>query len=586
MLGRHLLELAVAMCGAAMVASPAAAADQKCTIGQFMQLPVTIIDRQPTVPAAINGHKVALVVDSGAFFSVLSSSVAAEYHLPHRAAPEGFYLEGVGGRSEVDIATVKDFTLAGQPFHRVEFLVGTSEPGEAGLLGQNFLGMADVEYDLPDGAVRLMQPHGCGHASLAYWAKTGNYSVLDIESADRAGKHTQATVEIDGVKLRAIFDTGAATTILTRHAANRLGFKPDGPGVTEAGDSRGLGRGVVRTWIAPFGALSLGDNETIKNIRLRVGEIDDDSYDMLIGADFFLSHRVYVSNELRKMFFSYSGGPVFDLSVHHDTGSTSPPLPADAPTTAEGFSGRGTAFAARHEYARAKDDLSHAIALAPAEPRYRLERARIEQAGDDKAAAAADLDAAVKMAPSDITVRLARAGLRMEQDDRAGARADADAADAAAAPQSDARFELGMLYDALGESTKALKQYDLWIDGHRNDSRVPLALNNRCWLRTLAGTDLKAAIDDCNHAVHLRPHMAGFLDSRGLAHLRNGDTQKAIDDYNDALKIDPKIAGSLYGRGLAKRRLGDEAGAASDIAAAKAIDPKVADLFNKHGITR
>jgi len=573
------------VCTAAMAASPAMA-EQKCTIGQFMQLPVTMIDRQPTIPAMLNGHKVALVVDSGAFFSMLSSSVAAEYQLPHRAAPDGFYLEGIGGRSDVNIATVKDFTLAGQPFHRVEFLVGTSEPGEAGLLGQNFLGMADVEYDLPDGAVRLMKAHGCEHANLAYWAKSNNYSMLDIESADHAGMHTQGTVEVDGVKLRAVFDTGAATTILTRHAANRLGFKPDGPGVTEAGITRGLGRGVVRTWIAPFGALTLGDNETIKKIRLRVGEIDDDSFDMLIGADFFLSHRVYVSNQLNRMYFSYIGGPVFDLSVHHDTSPSSSAPTTDTPTTAEGFSGRGTAFAARHEYARAKYDLNHAIALAPNEPRYLLQRGRIEAASDDKKAAAADFDAALKLTPNDVTARLDRAGLRMADGDKAGARADADAADAAAAPQSDARFDLGMFYDALGDSAKALKQYDLWIDGHHDDSRVPLALNNRCWLRTLAGTDLKQAIDDCNRAVHLRPHEAGFLDSRGLAHLRNGDTKQAIDDYDAALKIDPKIAGSLYGRGLAKRRLGDEAGAAKDIAAAKAIDAKVADLFNEHGITR
>jgi len=584
MIGKSWLLLA-AVSSAALTCSPAAAADQKCTIGQLMQLPVAIVDRQPTVPAMINGHKVALVVDSGAFFSMLSSSVSAEFQLPRSSAPPGFYLEGIGGRSEASIVTVKDFTLAGQPFHRVEFLVGTSEPGEAGLLGQNFLGMADVEYDLPDGAVRLMQPRGCSHAGLAYWAKTGNFSMLDIESANSAGQHTQGTVEVDGVKLKAIFDTGAATTILTRHAASRLGFRPDGAGVTEAGITRGLGRGVVRTWIAPFGALTLGDNETIKKIRLRVGEIEDADFDMLIGADFFLSHRVYVSNQQRKIYFSYVGGPVFDLSVHHDAGSA-PSLQTDAPTTAEGFSGRGTALAARHEYARAKDDLSHAIALAPAEPRYRLERARIEGASGDRAAAAADLDAAVKMAPNDVSARLARAGLRLGEDDKAGARADADAADAAAAPQSDARFELAMLYDALDESAKALKQYDWWIEGHRNDSRVPLALNNRCWLRTLAGNDLKAAIDDCNRAVRLRPHVAGFLDSRGLAHLRNGDTQKAIDDYDDALKIDPKIAGSLYGRGLAKRRLGDAAGAARDIAAARAIDPKVADLFNEHGITR
>ena len=580
-MGGRWLVLAAACGGVAMMASPARA-DQKCSVGELLQLPVTMVDRQPTVPVEINGHKTRLVADSGAFFSMIPSSVAAEYQLPRRATPDGFYLVGVGGRANVDIAVVKDFTLAGHTFHQVEFLAGGSEPGESGLLGQNVLGIADVEYDLPDGVVRLMRPHDCGNVNLAYWAKNGNFSVIDIKPAVEAGMHTQGTVEIDGVKLSAIFDTGAATTILTRHAANRLGFKPDAAGVKPAGVTWGLGRSLVRTWIAPFADLKLGDNEQIKNIHLRVGDIDDDSYDMLIVADFFLSHRVYVSNALHKMFFSYVGGPVFDLSVHNDTA----PVSTVTPTTAEAFSGRGTAFAARHQFAAAKDDLTHAIALAPGDPRYRLERARVELESGDKATGSADLDAALKLAPNDIPALMVRAELRTSEGDKAGARADADAVNAAAAPQSNDRLDLAMLYDRLGDTPKALTQYGLWIDAHRDDSRLPLALNNRCWLRTLAGTDLKAAIDDCDRAVHLASHNASYLDSRGLAHLRNGDTKKAIDDYDDALKIDPKIASSLYGRGLAKRRIGDAAGGDKDIAAAEAIDPKVADLFHDHGITR
>jgi len=35
---------------------------------------------------------------------------------------------------------------------------------------------------------------------------------------------------------------------------------------------------------------------------------------MLIGADFFLSHRVYVASSQNRLYFTYNGGPVFDLS--------------------------------------------------------------------------------------------------------------------------------------------------------------------------------------------------------------------------------------------------------------------------------
>ena len=36
---------------------------------------------------------------------------------------------------------------------------------------------------------------------------------------------------------------------------------------------------------------------------------------MLIGADFFLSHHVYVANSQRKLYFTYNGGPVFNLTT-------------------------------------------------------------------------------------------------------------------------------------------------------------------------------------------------------------------------------------------------------------------------------
>ena len=47
--------------------------------------------------------------------------------------------------------------------------------------------------------------------------------------------------------------------------------------------------------------------------------------DMLIGADFFRAHRVYIARGQKKMYFTYQGGPVFMLSPRHP-----PPAPATA----------------------------------------------------------------------------------------------------------------------------------------------------------------------------------------------------------------------------------------------------------------
>ncbi len=61
-----------------------------------------------------------------------------------------------------------------------------------GLLGQNVFRIADVEYDLANGAIRLMRPHDCKTVTLAYWAKAKpqSISVIDIRPANAELPHT------------------------------------------------------------------------------------------------------------------------------------------------------------------------------------------------------------------------------------------------------------------------------------------------------------------------------------------------------------------------------------------------------------
>ncbi len=48
--------------------------------------------------------------------------------------------------------------------------------------------------------------------------------------------------------------------------------------------------------------------------KLRFGDLGLVDADMLIGADFFLSHRIYVASKQRKVYFTFNGGPVFNLA--------------------------------------------------------------------------------------------------------------------------------------------------------------------------------------------------------------------------------------------------------------------------------
>ena len=569
-----------------------APASAKCELAQIIELPVTMNGLRPMVASSINGRKTEFVADSGAFFSIISPGTAASDGLRLRAAPDGFRVSGIGGDADVSIATVKDFGLVGHALHNIEFLVGGSAVGGgAGLIGQNILGIADADYDLAHGAIRLIKPKGCGNSDLAYWTTTRTYSIVDLDWQQQGGKHIQGTVTLNGIRLSATFDTGAPTSILSSRAAARAGVKPGGAGVTDAGRAGGLGRNETQSWIGPFASLKIGDNEEIRNIHLRFADIGDT--DMLIGADFFLSHRIYVGNAEHKMFVTYNGGPVFDLSVHHDSDvAAAPDTPAPlsdtgpaATETADQWSRDGAALAARQQYPQALADLDRACALAPDNARYRYQRASIEIARGDHVAALADLDHALHLEPGDVAALMLRTGIELGQHDLVAARRDADALATLLPKPADDRFKLAQFYDVMQASDAAEQQYGLWIDTHRDDSRLPIALNDRCWLRAMAGADLSGAIDDCNRAIRMRPHVAGYLDSRGLARLRSGDIKDAIRDYDAALALDSDLPWSLYGRGLARHLLGQAAAGDADVAAAERINHVIVKEAAAHGIT-
>lgn len=566
-----------------------------CKIGRLAELPVTMTGLRPLVSAKINGADALFLADSGAFFSMITPAAAAEFKLKLGPAPYGLVVTGVGGEARAWLTTVKAFTLSDIAMANVEFIVGGNElEGAAGVLGQNVFRIADVEYDLARGAIRLMRPHDCRKATLAYWAASQPYSVLDTDSATFQSLHTTSVAYINGAKIRVLFDTGATTSVVTLAAAGRAGVKPGADGVVDGGLSYGVGRKLARTWIAPFASFRIGAEE-IRNTRLRIGDLALLDVDMLIGADFFLSHRIYVATSQRKLYFTYNGGPVFNLAssppTHAETrqapeASPQPQEQADQPRDAAAFSRRGAAFTSRRDYEHAIADLTRACELAPDEPEYFYQRGMARWGNRQPDLAMADFDQALSLKPDDVDALVARARLRLLGPENSAAVTDLDAAGRFAPEQADIRMQIGSLYARAGLFTQAVVQYDKWITAHDQDVRVPEARNARCWARALWGQELDQALVDCNRALKSRPDTADFLDSRGLVRLRMGDLDKSIADYDASLKLQPHSAWSLYGRGLAKVRKGLTTAGEKDIAAATAIQPRIEDEASKHGITR
>jgi tetratricopeptide (TPR) repeat protein/predicted aspartyl protease len=571
-----------------------------CKLGKMVEFPVSMAGLRPLITAKINDRDVQFLFDSGAFYSMISAASAAQLNLKLSPAPLGLRVTGLNGSVNTSVANVKVLTLGGFPIKNVEFLVGGSDVqgGSVGLLGQNIIRIGDVEYDLAKGVIRLMRADGCNNALLAYWVKEAEpYSVIKIDSATPLEPHTTSTAYINGAEVRVVFDTGAPTSMLTLKAAARAGVKPDSPGVVAAGYSGGAGRSTYKTYIGPFASFKIGEEE-VRNTRLRFGDMTLENADMLLGADFFLSHRIYVASSQRKLYFTFNGGHVFNLSAGTaptpaaEPAAGTPPTDqpkADEPVDAAAYSRRGAAAAARRDFEHAIADLTRACELAPDKSEYFYERGIAYRESKQFAPAMSDFNRALELNPDDLSALTARAALRMVSQDKTGATADLDAVDRQAPKEADVRLFLAQGYEHLDLLSQSVAQYDLWIISHRDDARMASALNGRCWERALLGEDLGNALADCNAALKLTDKSSlsfgRILDSRALVRLRLRDYDKSIADYDDSLKLIPKNAWSLYGRGVAKTRKNRIAEGEADMAAATAIWAPVEEQFKRRGIT-
>lgn len=270
---------------------------------------------RPVVTAKVNGKPGRFLVDSSSAVNQISSKYAAAQKLAQ--AP------GAGGAPA--IAKAPKFEFAGATLADVPFAVSDQLADSDGVIGQTFLHQGDVEYDLAGpaappggrrggggppggGMVKLAKAEGCEGANLAYWAKEGDvFYEAALTPVASGAPFTQTEIVVNGVKLRAMFATGKAYTTITEKAAAKAGVKTTDAGVTPLGEGG-------KSWKASFNSVIVG-NEEIKNEPLEIDATNDDFYDVLIGADFFSKHHLYVANSQQKIYFTRTAapGPVFNV---------------------------------------------------------------------------------------------------------------------------------------------------------------------------------------------------------------------------------------------------------------------------------
>ena len=339
--------------------------------------------------------------------------------------------------------------------------------------------------------------------------------------------------------------------------------------------------------MARFERFEIG-GEAILNNRLAVTNFNVPGVDLLLGIDFFLSHRIYVSKKRSKMFFTYNGGAVFAL----DKAVAASAVPFDVDPAASGtrtatadqFASRGAAAAARHDYEGALADLDRSCALEPTSAAFFAQRGAIQMALKHSAKALEDFDKAVELDPTQADALWQRASLRFTSRNASGATVDLDALDKMIAPQAQMRLQMSRLYLQLELPEQALAQLNRWLPAHPHEIGRDSALKDRCWIRLLLNIELDQALDDCDEAVESHPKNPVYLDCRGWAYLRLGKYGKALTDFDRSIEYQPKSAWSLYGRGMTKTRLGDTAQGEVDFEAARELLPDIGLIVAHAGL--
>ena len=311
------------MAAGALAGAGAASAD--CKLAQIAEFHVDPQSSRPIVDGEINGQPVKILFDLGASTSVIPVSEARRLGL-RMSRLEGVRMYGFSGDVAAYDANISEFKVGEFKVTNLALVAAGDQDATSKLslmLGNDFFSRTDVELDLRNNVVRLFEPRDCTPPQLVYWGQA--YSEATILPWNRDAPKTQITATINGKQILAELDTGAGASVIDETAAEMAGVtRADGPAAE-------VGRGALSAhptdvWTAHFDSLALGD-EKLSNIHLQVAhfaggmarsdtgtliprQLESTPY-LLIGADFFHAHRVFIDNKDRLILFSYEGGPVF-----------------------------------------------------------------------------------------------------------------------------------------------------------------------------------------------------------------------------------------------------------------------------------
>jgi hypothetical protein len=319
----------VAAAGLSLWLWQSGAARAACRLIGEAEIPVVVERGRVLIPSEVNGQKVYFIFDSGAARSLLFRDAADRLKVPThnvRTADVG-EVYGIGGNVALRWGDIGELKLGALSMPHAGMLVGSGgfeRPDVAGLIGYDVFARHDLELDLAHSMMRLLKTPGCSDDEMDYWRAP--YAVAALHTHSSFDLQSYVDVQLNGVQVEAELDTGAPRSTVTLSGAAHAGVRPGSPDVTPIGQVGGVGGGGTPVWSARFSSFQIGD-EKISNPTLTMADlfarttashigsavpVQFEEPGMLLGFDFFRAHRVIISRDHQKLYFSYNGGPIFE----------------------------------------------------------------------------------------------------------------------------------------------------------------------------------------------------------------------------------------------------------------------------------
>ncbi len=287
---------------AACASDPAPLSPGTCEVRKLSELPVTMVGRLPVVPVKIDGIDARMVLDTGADRLLVTEAALPHLRLNADRHRPGFS-RGVNGTTGSFAASVERLIVGTVDLgHRdadvLPFVWPTGITPPDGFLAGSILFIFDLDIDIPHRRVTLYYPRICPDGA-APWPLPSTTLEAEPTLAGHAHLAVQATLE--GQAVTATIDTGAEISLVSRRTAAAVGVDEATLAKDTAITTLGFGTTPRTARLHRFNELRVG-NELLIGRVMAVADIPDGAGDMLLGEDWLLGHRIWLSFASRRVY--------------------------------------------------------------------------------------------------------------------------------------------------------------------------------------------------------------------------------------------------------------------------------------------